>query len=184
MIRAGDRLKPAGANSRRSSSASSISAGTGQVIPITAVRRRYSATVVCPTPTERAIVRTLAPHAYFSRRTSRTLRIDNLSAGIATPFMEGHATGHRIADFDPTTPFKAVRDRLESLSALRRNQCPPCIGTTARLRSESARYQELRPHWRRVRTLFSGLLQRTELASTPTGQPVIAALDYLRGVKD
>jgi TnpA family transposase len=46
------------------------------------------------------------------------------------------------------------------------------------------RYQELRPHWRRVRTLFSSLLQRTDFASTPTGQPVVAALDYLRGVKD
>jgi hypothetical protein len=46
MIRADGELKPGGANSRRSSSASSISAGTGQVIPITDVRRRYSATVV------------------------------------------------------------------------------------------------------------------------------------------
>ena len=35
-----------------------------------------------------------------------------------------------------------------------------------------------------MRTLFSGLLQRTKFASTPTAQPVIAALDYLRGVKD
>jgi len=49
---------------------------------------------------------------------------------------------------------------------------------------DDRRYQELRPHWRRVRTLFSGLLQRTEFASTPNAQPVIAALDYLRGVKD
>ena len=36
---------------------------------------------------------------------------------------------------------------------------------------DDRRYQELRPQWRRVRALFSG-------------QPVIAALDYLRGVKD
>jgi TnpA family transposase len=49
---------------------------------------------------------------------------------------------------------------------------------------DDRRYQELRPHWRRVRTLFSALLQRTEFASTPTGQPVIAALGYLRGVKN
>ncbi|PZR93594.1 MAG: Tn3 family transposase [Hyphomicrobiales bacterium] len=49
---------------------------------------------------------------------------------------------------------------------------------------DDRRYQELRPHWRRVRTLFSALLERTEFASTPNGQLVIAALDYLRGVKD
>jgi hypothetical protein len=69
--------------------ASSISDGTGQVIPITVGRRRYSATVVCPTATERAIVRTLAPHAYFGRKTSRTFRIDNLSAGIASSALGG-----------------------------------------------------------------------------------------------
>ena len=49
---------------------------------------------------------------------------------------------------------------------------------------DDRRYQELRPHWRRVRTLFSGLLQRTEFASTPNAQPVLASLNYLRGVKD
>src|SRR4051812_26381886 len=108
MIRAEGLLKPAGANSRRSNSASSISAGTGQVIPITIVRRRYSATVVCPIPTDRAIVRTLAPHACFNRRTSLAFRIDNLSAGIATPLLGGHATGHRIADFGPIQPLSGL----------------------------------------------------------------------------
>jgi len=49
---------------------------------------------------------------------------------------------------------------------------------------DDRRYQELRPHWRRVRTLFYGLLQRTEFASTPNARPVLAALDYLRGIKD
>ena len=49
---------------------------------------------------------------------------------------------------------------------------------------DDRRYQELRPHWRRVRTLFSALLQRTAFEAAPAGQPVTAALDYLRGVKD
>ena len=49
---------------------------------------------------------------------------------------------------------------------------------------DDRRYQELRPHWRRVRTLFSALLQRITLDATPAGQPVIAALNYLRGVDD
>jgi TnpA family transposase len=35
-----------------------------------------------------------------------------------------------------------------------------------------------------VRTLFSALLQRITLDATPAGQPVVAALDYLRGVDD
>ena len=49
---------------------------------------------------------------------------------------------------------------------------------------DDRRYQELRPHWRRVRTLFSALLKRTALEATPAGQPVIAVLDYLRNVDD
>jgi hypothetical protein len=47
---------------------------------------------------------------------------------------------------------------------------------------DDRRYQELRPYWRRVRTLFSGLLQRITLDATPAGRPVTAALNYLRGV--
>ena len=48
---------------------------------------------------------------------------------------------------------------------------------------DDRRYQELRPYWRRVRALFSGLLQRITLDATPAGRPVMAALDYLRGVE-
>ena len=110
-----------GANSRRSSSASSTSSGTGQVIPITDVRRKYSPTVVRPIPSECAIVRSLVPHAYLSRSTSRTFRIDNLSAGIAVPLgSEDHATGHRIVDCDPQHPPQG---------------CPGSIGITVRLPS-------------------------------------------------
>ena len=49
---------------------------------------------------------------------------------------------------------------------------------------DDRRYRELRPQWRRVRTLFSALLQRITLDATPAGQPVVAALNYLRGVDD
>jgi TnpA family transposase len=49
---------------------------------------------------------------------------------------------------------------------------------------DDRRYQESRPHWRRVRTLFSVLLRRTTLEATPAGQPVMAALNYLRRVDD
>jgi hypothetical protein len=102
------------------------------VIPTTDVRRKYSATVVRPIPTERAIVRTLAPHACFSRNTSRTFRIDNLSPGIAVPLgLEDHATGHRIVDFDPEYPLQ---------------DCPRSIGITVRLPSESVAAFD-RNHW-------------------------------------
>jgi hypothetical protein len=39
-----------------------------------------------------------------------------------------------------------------------------CLVTTP----DDWRYQELRPHWQRVRTLSSALLQRTSFESTPT----------------
>jgi len=47
----------------------------------------YSATAERPIPTDCAITRALAPHAYFKRRTSRTFRIGNLSAGIGPPLL-------------------------------------------------------------------------------------------------
>jgi TnpA family transposase len=49
---------------------------------------------------------------------------------------------------------------------------------------DDRRYRELRPHWRRVRTLFSGLLQRITLEATQAGQPVLAALNHLRRTED
>jgi hypothetical protein len=77
------------------------------MIPITAVRRRVSPTVVWPTPTYWAIIRTLAPQVCFSRKTSRIFFIDNLSAGIASPnVIEDHATVHGIADVAPGRPFR------------------------------------------------------------------------------
>src|SRR4051794_9741146 len=70
---------------RRSSSASSIASGTGQVMPITRARRTYSPITVLPTPVASLICRKLIPSVCLSRNTSRTLRIDNLSAGIRNP---------------------------------------------------------------------------------------------------
>jgi hypothetical protein len=49
---------------------------------------------------------------------------------------------------------------------------------------DDRRYQELRPHWRRVRTLFPALLQRVTFNATPAGHSVVAALHYLRRVED
>ena len=49
---------------------------------------------------------------------------------------------------------------------------------------DDRRYQELRTHWRRIRTLFSAMLERTTFAATPAGQPIVAALNYLRQLED
>jgi hypothetical protein len=54
-------LYPAGANSLRSSALSSISSRIGQVIPITAARRTYSAIAVRPIRSDREITRSHAP---------------------------------------------------------------------------------------------------------------------------
>src|SRR6185312_9197424 len=118
----------------------SISAGTGQVIPITDVRRKYSATVVRPIPTERAIVRTLAPHTYFSRNTSRTFRIDNLPPGIAVPLAGGPRYRSSDRRLRPPAPFSG-------LSGIDRNHCPASVGISGRLASESLSAFPRIPHY-------------------------------------
>ena len=83
--RAGFSSNVGGVNSRRSSSASSNPSGNGQVMPMTAARRRYSPTVDPLTPVVIAICRSLTPSACLNLRTSRTFRIGAPSAGIGPP---------------------------------------------------------------------------------------------------
>ena len=106
-------------------------------MPTTAARRRYSPTVVRPIPSDCAISRSLAPQACFRRSTSRTLRIGNLSAGIAFPRFHCEGT---VAEGDrqlgtPFTPqgwpaWIGIGGRLpsESVAGLRRNHWPPSLG--------------------------------------------------------
>src|SRR4051812_43140232 len=104
-------------------------------MPITAARRMYSPIAVRPIPTEREITRSLAPQAYFRRRTSRTFHIDNLSAGIRPPlrFANGGPCPAQTADnaprITPSTGWPPSvglggRFRSESLAAFRRNRWP------------------------------------------------------------
>src|SRR6185312_16039950 len=102
-----------------------------------------------PTPTERAIVRTLAPDAYFSRNTSRTFRIDNLSPGIAVLLAGGPRYRSSDRRLRPRTPSSGcprsigitVRLPSESVAALHRNHCPLSLGfRTIGGRSFSSRY--------------------------------------------
>ena len=120
-------------NSRRSSSASSISSGTGQVMPITLARQTYSPTVVFPIASDCAIERSLIPSACLNRSTSRTLRIDNLSAGIRHPLRLLQGPDHAIrspTDSPPSRHLSGGRLQLES--------CPPSVGISGRFTLEYA----------------------------------------------
>src|SRR5882757_7482722 len=77
-------------------------------MPMTAARRMYSPIAVRPIPTDRAITRSLAPQAYFRRRTSRTFRIDNLSAGIGPPLRiaKKDRAQLRLPTALPASPFQ------------------------------------------------------------------------------
>ena len=72
-------------NSRRSSPASSIASGTGQLTPATLARRRYSPTVDGDVPRLWAIARMLNAAAKYSRSTSRIFRMDNLLFASSVP---------------------------------------------------------------------------------------------------
>jgi hypothetical protein len=109
-------------------------------MPITAARRMCSPTTVRPIPSDREITRALTPHAYFRHRTSRTFRIDNLSAGIGpSPLRESQREDLARSDCrqrSPTHPVNrwppsiGIGGRFPSdwVTAFRRNHWPPCLG--------------------------------------------------------
>src|SRR5437867_4367736 len=111
-------------------------------MPITAARRMYSATAVRPIPTDWAITRALAPQAYFRRRTSRTFRIDNLSAGIGPPpagSQREDLAPFRLPTTEPASPYpQGGRLRSESVAAFARIGWPLSVGISGRLGSDSA----------------------------------------------
>ena len=91
---------------------------------------------------------------------------------------------HVVADEDGNLPLAEWKAALfEQIARIDISAAMASVDSLV-TKPDDRRYQELRPHWRQVRTLFSGLLQRTAFEAAPDGQPVIAALDYLRGVKD
>lgn len=89
-----------------------------------------------------------------------------------------------IADEDTALSVAGWRDVL--FAQISRADIEAAIASINSLVStpDDRRYRELRPYWRRVRTLFPALLRRITLDATPAGQPVIAALNYLRRVED
>ena len=102
---------------------------------------------VRPIPTEREITRSLAPQAYFRRRTSRTFRIGNLSAGIvASPLLESQRddlASLRLPTTLPVSPYpQGGRLRSESVAAFDRIGWPPSVGIGGRFASDSAVIRE------------------------------------------
>ena len=91
---------------------------------------------------------------------------------------------HVVADGEGNLPLAEWKAALFEQIARLDIQAAMASVDSLVTKPDDRRYQELRPHWRRVRTLFSSLLQRTAFEAAPAGQPVVAALDYLRGVKD
>ena len=122
-----------GVNSRRSSSASSNPSGTGQVMPTTAARRRYSPTVDRLTPVVIAICRSLAPSACRNLRTSRTFRIGALSAGIGPPLAWLQRAPRPRFD----RRHRELQTGLNRAAGFNRNGWPTSVGIGGRIASES-----------------------------------------------
>src|SRR3954468_5883121 len=105
-------------------------------MPITLARQMYSPTVVFPIASDCAIERSLIPSACLNRSTSRTLRIDNLSAGIRHPLRLLQGPDHAIrspTDSPPSRHLSGGRLQLES--------CPPSVGISGRFALEYAHMQ-------------------------------------------
>jgi len=75
-----------GKRSRKRAS-SSRSAGRGQLSPAALARCRYSLTVLWEMEQLRAMARFFSPHSHFRRRTSRILRMVNLSWVTSASFV-------------------------------------------------------------------------------------------------
>ena len=128
-----------------------------------------------------ALASDIFTHAEEAHRKSRLRSLRDLDAAAIILRDVGQ---YVVADEDDTVPIGEWRNAL--FEQIARADIKAAMASVDSLvtKPDDRRYQELRPHWRRVRTLFSAMLQRTSFQSTPTGQPVIAALNYLRDVDD
>src|ERR1700687_5580917 len=148
-MRAAHDAVSAGGNNRRSSSASSISSGIGQLRPAAAARRTYSPTAVLPIPVASPTRRRLIPIACVRRSASRIFLIDTLSAGLGHPLVAREtdqlirlSTGALSTPPSPAVRNHriAVRIALETVSALHRISQKNCVSMwLAPLSSVSAR---------------------------------------------
>ena len=84
---------------------------------------------------------------------------------------------------DRSVPDAAVRGAAFALVVPEALEA--AVGQVARLvrPPEDVYYQELCESFRRVRTFLPSLLRTVRFGATPAGQPVLAALEYLRNVE-
>ena len=120
-------------------------------------------------------------HAEEAHRKSRLRSLRDLDAAA---IMLRDVGQHVVADGDDALPVAEWRNALFEKIARVDIQAAMASVDSLVTAPDDRRYQELRPHWRRVRTLFPALLRRITLDATPAGQPIIAALNYLRRVDD
>jgi TnpA family transposase len=128
-----------------------------------------------------ALATDIFTHAEEAHRKSRLRSLRDLDAAA---IMLRDVGEHVVADGDDARPVAEWRKALFEQIARADIQAAMASVDSLVTSPDDRRYQELRPHWRRVRTLFSALLQRITLDATPAGQPIIAALNYLRRVED
>jgi TnpA family transposase len=128
-----------------------------------------------------ALVTDIFSQAEKAYRKSRLRSLRDLDAAAAVLRDLGQ---HVVADGDGALPPTGWRDAL--FERIPRANIESAMASVDSLvgAPDDRRYQELRPHWRRVRALFSALLRRITFDATPAGQPVMAALRYLVRVED
>ena len=122
----------AGGNNRRSSSASSISSGIGQLRPATAARRTYSPTAVLPIP----VASPTKPPAH-PQRVRQTQHVTYLPHrhSLRRHRSPPGCQGDRSADstVDGSALYAAITCCPQSPDC-----CPPCAGMTVRVAPDSA----------------------------------------------
>ena len=128
-----------------------------------------------------ALATDIVTQAEEAHRKSRLRSLRDLDAAA---IMLRDVSQHVVTDEGDALPVAEWRKALFEQIAQADIQAAMASVDSLVTTPEDRRYQELRPHWRRVRALFSALLQRTTLGATPAGQPLVTALNYLRGVKD
>ncbi|MET0192752.1 MAG: Tn3 family transposase [Hyphomicrobiaceae bacterium] len=128
-----------------------------------------------------ALAGDIVSQAEEAHRKSRLRSLRDLDAAA---IMLRDVGQHVVSDEDDALPVAEWRNALFEQIARADIQAAMASVDSLVTAPDDRRYRELRPQWRRVRTLFSALLQRITLDATPAGQPVVAALDYLRGVDD
>ncbi len=113
-----------------------------------------------------ALTADILTQAEEAHRKSRLRSLRDLDAAA---IMLRDVGRHVVADEDAALPVGEWKTAL--FEQIARTDIKAAMASVDSLvtKPENRRYQELRPHWRRVRTLFSALLKRTTLDATPAG---------------